>query len=150
MTKVSISAGNIRRLLAATLGMTTAMQLTMQSALAAPVNVDLSSTTKSVAAPSQLGSGSVVIREGTTAKTVGTQSALTPAENMAVWQVLTTGHQSLRLGALGNAIGGSFHIGSWLSQNMNNLVIPRGVTSIDSASAVNVLAGIFDSGRFVV
>ena len=65
--------------------------------------------------------------------TVNDNQVLTPAEAVAVNQLLSTGHQSLILNSLGQAVGGSLNV-SILGNNINNLELPNGVTLIDTGS----------------
>jgi hypothetical protein len=68
---------------------------------------------------------------------------LTAAERLAAIQMLRTGHQSLIIGSMGNAVGGTFTLGSKLSQTLTSLIIPQGVSAIRNfATAGNLnLAG---------
>jgi hypothetical protein len=75
---------------------------------------------------------------------------LTPAENVAAYQVRLTGQQSLVLGALGNAIGGSFSISQRLSQYVNNLQIPEGVTGRLNSSVLDLTGSVINSGVLVI
>src|SRR6185437_9663995 len=55
--------------------------------------------------------------------------AITPAESAALLQVINNGHQTLRLGSLGNAIGGTLSLRNDVASN-SNLVIPHGVSAL--------------------
>src|SRR6185295_14182442 len=52
----------------------------------------------------------------------------------AAYQVFSTGKQSLVLSALGNAVGGTFNIGSKFNQYVNSLVVPQNVTALGNFS----------------
>lgn len=108
-----------------------------------PSNLDLSSTSKSVTATSggtiRVGAGRVNINPG---------DLITPAQALALSQLATGGSQTLVLGALGNAIGGTFHLNG--SGSLDSLVIPRGVTALgnfSAADALNLSGNLSNSGR---
>lgn len=117
----------------------------MSTATRSSMNLDLSSTAASMA-PSALGSGSVNIQVGGTSQAVSGTSTVTPAQQLAVLQILSTGKQSLQVGSLGNAVGGSFNLGSTFNYDVSNLVIPKGVTSISNAQSLNILGNLSNSG----
>ncbi|MBX9878974.1 MAG: hypothetical protein K2Y22_11000 [Candidatus Obscuribacterales bacterium] len=113
--------------------------------------VDLSSTQQSVAATTLPTFSSVSINVGDVARTVTPTDYLTPAETIAVMQVLAQGQQSILLGASGNAVGGTFHITSSITQNLHSLVIPQGVTAISdfaNISALSMTGNFVNSGTF--
>lgn len=116
----------------------------------AALDLDLSSTQRSLAAPAALGSQTVNIRVGATDRAVNAESLLTPAESVAVWQVLSTGQQSLQLKDMGNAKGGSFTIGSWMGQDIASLVVPRRVTAINTVSDLSFTGNLVNHGVFSV
>ncbi len=125
-----------RRSMSATFVTLLAAQLTLPlTAMAqqAPTskNVDLSSTTASVTVPqSQHQSANIHVGGNTLAVSAG--STLTPAEYAAFMQVIHSGTQSLQLGALGNAVGGTVNLsGSWTA-NIGNLTVPSNVTAISN------------------
>lgn len=106
------------------------------------MNLDLSSASKSVQAPASIPSGSVQIHSGGSTISVTPNTWLTPAQNLAVWQVLNTGAQTVRIGPTGAAIGGTVIFNSSFNSDISSLVIPKGVTTIDSSSNLNV-SGVF-------
>lgn len=111
-----------------------------------PSELDLSSTTKSVRAPGTL-VAPVVITQGQSSHTVTATSMLTPAQAVAVAQILETGRQSLTLGVMGNASGGSMTLTS--TQNLNFLKVPSGVTVIGdfaNTNSISVRGNITNSG----
>ncbi|GEM_PF-2147000 len=121
----------------------------MVSPAARAVNLDLSSTAATMAAPSRVTGSTVVnINVGGQNVQVTQGSLLTPAERVAVYQVLATGHQAIQLGNLGNAVGGSLTIGGNFSQHISGLVIPHGVTAIFNATnaALNLSGNLANSG----
>ncbi|GEM_PF-2659843 len=89
--------------------------------------MDLSSTARTVSSQTL---APVTIRVGGTALTVRPDTLLTPAEYVAVSQILKTGTQSIQIGALGAATGGRVLLSSGLMQNVTNLVLPGGVTAL--------------------
>src|SRR5205823_12738294 len=94
-------------------------------------------------------SNPVNIVVGGTTQSVTNASTLTPAERLAVFQVVSTGQQSIQLGALGNAVGGSFSMGANFSQYVSNLVIPQGVTAVYNAAlsqALNLSGNLTNAG----
>lgn len=113
--------------------------------------VDLSSTQQSVAATTLPTFDSVSINVGDVARTITPTDHLTPAETIAVMQVLAQGQQTILLGALGNAVGGTVHITSSITENLHSLVIPQGVTVIGdfaNISALNMTGNFVNSGTF--
>ena len=81
----------------------------------------------------------VTITAGNHNVEVLSNQALTPAEAVAVSQVLATNHQSLVLDALGQAVGGSVNTSS-LGNNVANLEVASGVTLVDNSKSL-VLSG---------
>ena len=113
--------------------------------------VDLSSTQQNVAATTLPEFQAVSINVGEVTRTVTPTDFLTAAESIAVLQVLAQGQQSIQLGSLGNAVGGTFHITSALTENLHSLVIPQGVTAISdfaNISALNMTGNFVNSGTF--
>ncbi len=74
--------------------------------------------------------------------------SLTPAEALAVSQVLVTNHQSLVLDALGQAVGGSLNASS-LGNNVNNLQVASGVTLVDNAQSLTLTGNLANYGDIV-
>lgn len=105
-----------------------------------PINLDLTSTTRSLPAPQFVQKSPVNILVGGAASLVTASSLLTPGERLAAYQVLFTGQQSILLGAQGNAVGGSFNIGPRFSQYVSNLTVPQGVTAIQNAASAGTLS----------
>lgn len=101
---------------------------------ATPINLDLGSQSKTTSAGDLGVNGGVTINIGGKSMQVTGATLLTPAEKLAVQQVMGTGQQSLVLGSLGNATAGSFSIGSTFNQFASGLVIPKGVTAIQNAA----------------
>ncbi len=71
---------------------------------------------------------------------------VTPAESIAISQVLSLGHQELVLNALGQAIGGSINA-EVLGHGLNNLYLPQGVTLIDNAANVYIANNLVNYGN---
>ena len=112
-----------------------------------PVNLDLRSRERSISA-SQLGQfDSARVRVGRTTRTFTASDVVTPAELVALQQVLSGGHQSLRLGSHGTALSGRFELTPFMRQSLSDLVIPRRVTALgDFASSPSVsLSGILNN-----
>nr|UXE44337.1 hypothetical protein Hi04_10k_c2089_00065 [uncultured bacterium] len=103
---------------------------TSSNTASTPINLDLSSTKANLPPGQSLGSKTVNIQVGNSSVPITSSSTLTPAERLAVYQVLHAGHQSIVLGALGNATGGTFNIGPNFGHYVNSVNIPHGVTAI--------------------
>lgn len=120
------------------------------------VNLDLNSTASSLSGQSALelggaSNGSVQILQNGSVRQVNASSVLSPAQYMAVTQVLTGGKQTLTIGSAGNAVGGSFILPQALSTNLSNLVVPRGVTATSnfaSAQALHITGDLTNFGNF--
>ena len=104
-----------------------------QSAPSTPINLDLSSKNKTVSA-GNLGGGTAAIKVGGQMMNVTGSTLLTPAENLAVQQILGGGQQSIVLSTLGNATGGTFNIGGTFNSYASSITIPTGVTAIQNAA----------------
>lgn len=115
-------------------------------AVAAPVNLDLGSTSPSVA-PGTVTSP-VVISVGGRPQVVTTQSSLTPAQYVAATQVMQTGRQTLLLSTAGAAVGGYANTTTFAG-NLAALTVPSGVSiTHDFATGVLNLSGnLVNSGR---
>jgi hypothetical protein len=109
-----------------------------------PMAMDLSSTIASATA-SHIDSP-VNINVGGNIMAVTQNTALTPAQLIAAYQVARTGEQSLLLGADGNAIGGSFVIGSRMASHISELLIPTNVTAINKTSDLNLIGNLTNAG----
>ena len=123
-----------------------------QSSSTTAVNLDLSSSAKSVTAGSLLGAKTVTIEVGGQKLSVNSNTLLTPAEKVAVYQVVLTGKQALSLSSMGSADGGTVVLSSRLSQNIGNLVIPDGVTVIDlsKTGTLDLSGNLTDSGTLYI
>ncbi len=69
-----------------------------------------------------------------------------------MYQVMFNGQQSVVLDSQGSAIGGTVVINAHLSQNLGNLVIPKGVTVIDmtKSGTLNLSGNLVDDGSLYV
>jgi len=133
---------------AATLGMTVP-----QSGNSSPrrINLNLASTTRSLTPGKLVQSSPVLITEGGVARLVTAQTRVTPAERLALYQVVSTGRQTIELGVRGNAVGGSFVVGSNFSTYVRSLDIPIGVTAIKdfgTGSTLNLAGNFINGGTF--
>ncbi|MBX9723428.1 MAG: hypothetical protein K2X81_18635, partial [Candidatus Obscuribacterales bacterium] len=113
------------------------------------INLDLSSSVATIAAPKQTATSTVIIHTGNTTQTVTAGQLLTPAQMVAVMQILHNGAQSLILNANGTAAGGSMNINSYVAQNLSSLTIPSGVTVYDKASILNVTGNLTNAGTLL-
>lgn len=113
--------------------------------------VDLNSTQQSVAATALPDFSAVSINVGEQTRAVSSTDFLTPAEAIAVMQVLGQGQQSIQLSTQGNAVGGTFQVTSALTANLHSLVIPQGVTAISdfaNLSSLTMTGDFVNSGTF--
>lgn len=112
------------------------------------INLDLSSVISSTTAGHFLGTNTVTITVGGTPLTVSATTPLTPAERVAVHQVMSSGVQSIVLNSQGAADGGSLTIGPRLNSMLSGLDIPQGVTVTDTSRTGTVTIGgsLTDSG----
>lgn len=114
-----------------------------------PIDLDLTSTERTLSPTRLPESGSVDIKLGESTRTISQGSLLTPAESLALYQMNSTGHQSIALGLQGNAIGGSLIMGEKFDRYVNSLVIPEGVTAIrdfGTTSALNLAGNLINAG----
>lgn len=121
-----------------------------KSSATVPVNLDLTSTAKTIT-PGNLAGRAVNINVGGKTLQVTNSTLLTPSERLAVYQVWSTGNQTIQLGALGNATGGTFNMGSRFNQYVSSLVVPHGVTAIQnvsSLSSLNLNGNLTNAGNF--
>ena len=79
---------------------------------------------------------------------VTSNQALTPAEAIALSQVLSTNHQSLVLDALGQGVGGSLNT-TTLGNQVNNLEVSSGVTLVDNSKALILTGNLANYGDIV-
>ncbi len=88
------------------------------------------------------------IKVGTGVKAIAPGDLLTDAEQLALNQVSAGGAQTLLLNALGTARGGTFRIDN-IANNMEGLVVPRGVTALQNIaqSSLNISGTLSNSGR---
>jgi YVTN family beta-propeller protein len=115
-----------------------------------PVNLDLSATERTTTPGTMVDKAPITIMVGGEQKTVTPGMALTPAERLAVFQVYSSGRQTITVGEGGNATGGHFTMGAKFSSHVSDLNIPTGVNAIHSAAAVPVLnltGNLTNSGR---
>lgn len=108
------------------------------------VNLDLSSTNAAVSTPATLQTP-VNINVGGAVQTVNPGQMLTPAQLVAVYQVMHTGAQNIVMGANGAATGGSMTIGNW-GQHLSSLTVPQGVTVINKAATLNLTGNLTNAG----
>lgn len=121
------------------------------AAAAAQVNLDLSSTAQALPAPASLDAQGVLIQVADATKTVLPGQMLTPAELVAVTQVMNGGTQSIMLSSLGAAVGGTFSLPAELASSLAALTVPQGVTAVHDfgAGAALSLSGNFsNAGSF--
>ncbi|MBX9772176.1 MAG: hypothetical protein K2X29_12440, partial [Candidatus Obscuribacterales bacterium] len=110
-----------------------------------PGKLNLSSTARFVPAPSDL-QAPVTISNGSKQQQVQPGALLTPAQFVAMQQVLQTGTQSILLNSMGGAVGGSVAIAS---QKLSTLIVPQGVTvygDFTGGSSLAVTGNLTNSG----
>lgn len=113
------------------------------------INLDLGSAERNLTAGHLIGTGSVNILVNGGSVSVTGQTILTPAERLAVYQVVSTGNQSIMLGANGTAIGGSLTVGSRFSDFVSSLSVPQGVSVLFDAAknpTMNLLGNLTNAG----
>ncbi|MBX9879403.1 MAG: hypothetical protein K2Y22_13160 [Candidatus Obscuribacterales bacterium] len=122
-----------------------------QSATAAAVNLDLSSTEASVMVQSVGQAAAVHVDMAGTMVPITAGAQVTPAQFVALQQIMQTGTQTLMLNAMGAAQSGTFSMNSALTSMMGNLTIPSGVTALHDAagaSMVNLTGNLVNSGAY--
>ena len=114
-------------------------------------SMNLNSIIHDISANSLANFHNVSIELGNNAQAVTNTTYLTPAEAIAVNQVLVngTGHQSLVLDALGQATGGSFNFTSLPTTN-TNLLIPANVVANDNNASFNLSGSLANFGDIYV
>ena len=116
------------------------------------LNLDLTSTQKSVSASLANIAGSLAINIAGTATAVNSESMLTPAEFVALLQVSSGAKQTLGIATTGSATNGSFSLSSAVAGEVNNLVIPRCVQLIENFSGLASIAlsgSLTNSGKII-
>ncbi|MBX9694621.1 MAG: hypothetical protein K2Z81_19700, partial [Cyanobacteria bacterium] len=111
-----------------------------------PVNMDLSSRNTNIVVQSKT---SAAINVGGAAQTVVPGQLVTPAQYVAVGQVLASGNQTLQISGQGTAVGGTLNLNNLVSGQVGNIVIPQNVTAIQnfaSMSQVNIAGNLQNFG----
>lgn len=118
----------------------------VQSLPATLLNMDLASTVRSVIAP---GMSSLVINVGGRPMMIMAGQELTPAQQMAAYQVAGSGTQALIVNSAGRATGGSFNISSDFANSVSSLTIPANVKAIYNAagSPFSLLGDLVNAGQ---
>lgn len=120
-------------------------------------SLDLSSTTASLSAHELFSAASatapVHIDQNNVPLEVTPQSSLTPAQYVAVAQVLSGGSQAqtIQLAAGGNAISGTFQLIN-LNQTIHDLTVPSGVTVVrdfGTTGALNISGNLVNAGTIL-
>jgi hypothetical protein len=81
---------------------------------------------------------------------VSSGNKLTPAEMVALTQVLSTGRQSILLGARGNAVSGRVSLINDAGNDFHDLLIPRGLTALaafNTGGSFNVAGGLTNGSK---
>ena len=105
--------------------------------------MNLSSVTRNLTA-----GAAGTIRENGANKTITANQAVTPAEHLALMQVLNGGKQSIVLGSQGSATGGSFNLNSLTTTGgVSDLVVPKKVTAIDLLSTMDFSGSLTNFGK---
>ena len=114
-----------------------------------PINLDLTSTAATMTAPSQVANTPVNINVVGAASPMSITAGqmLTPAQMVAVHQVLRSGTQNLMIGADGSAVGGTMVLGAHLANRLGGLVVPENVSIINRAANVNLVGNMMNSGN---
>ncbi|MBY0552461.1 MAG: hypothetical protein K2W95_34590, partial [Candidatus Obscuribacterales bacterium] len=106
-----------------------------------PEHLDLSSADRNIAASH---AGEIIVNG--VAQSVSPGTMLTAGEHVALQQVLS-GSQTIVLSAAGAAIGGTLSIAGTVNPT-GSLVIPAGVTAIQTAASLNLAGNFNNSGAF--
>jgi hypothetical protein len=115
-------------------------------------NLDLSSSNKTISASTIAGLRSANIKVGGSNLPVTGATMLTPAEYLAVNQVISGGIQKLIIDTLGAASGGSFVFNTQTGRGIGNLNVPAHVTAVDNIAALsslNVAGDLTNSGTLL-
>lgn len=118
-----------------------------------PLDLDLSSTTKSFSTANLNMSGALNINVAGGTRTINPGDMLTAAELVAAHQVLSGANQSLRVGQDGSATGGRFSLTGTMSESIGNLVVPQHVKLLQNFSdqaSLNLAGNLTNSGKLVV
>lgn len=113
---------------------------------------DLSSSERSITAGEVVQFESATIDLGGTSRAVTPGDLLTPAEQVALRQVLIEGQQSLQLTTTGAAASGTADLTPHLTQPLANLVIPTGITvshDFGLSEALNISGTFINGGNFI-
>ena len=112
-----------------------------------PINLNLTSTKADKALSSQISPVNILI--GGQSQSIAPGQLLTPAERVAVYQVMHGGSQNIVVGANGAAAGGSLNISVNFAQHLGSLTIPTGVTVYDKAAQLNLSGNLTNSGNLL-
>ena len=132
------NAIKIKRVLSLSLACSFIGSYSFAPAWAADLNLGSASATMPAAAHSS----PVAINVGGAAHLVQPGAQLTPAEYMAVQQVMQTGTQQLGLDTAGRAVSGRVVLDGMVPNGLSSLVIPQGVTAINNFANTNALMNI--------
>ena len=128
---------------------TAAQDAATTAASEAAVHLNLSSTVASLSAPMTMTSP-VNVNLGGVLTPINPGSAITPAQMIALQQVMQSGVQTLVLDSLGAAQSGMLSLSS-VGQTLGSLSIPQGVTVLAHASELgplNMSGNLVNSGSF--
>lgn len=119
----------------------------------AELNLDLASKNRTVVVGADQLSTPTTIQAGGKAHVITPGAMLTPAEFVALTQVINTGKQDLKLDAAGRASGGSFILNSVPNvADLSGLTIPSRVTALhdfaSTAGTLNLSGNLVNSGNF--
>jgi len=121
--------------------------------VAQSVNLDLSSSTRNIHVGSDILSSAIqtAISAAGQSRTLSPGDLITPAEFVALNQVLSAGSQIIQLDTAGRASGGSFDLSSFQTGQLTGLVVPEAVVAIASqgGSSLNVSGNLITQGILV-
>ncbi len=115
---------------------------------APPLNLDLSSTIQNASANHQTSPVSITV--GGQQQSVLPGQLLTPAQVVAVYQVMRTGAQNIVIDGSGAAISGSMSIGQNWAGRIASITVPQGVSVLNNASALNLTGNLTNAGSILV
>ncbi len=113
-------------------------------------SLDLSSIIHDISAYSITGFHNVSITQGGLHDIITNNAVLTPAETVAVMQVLNHNSQNLILNTNGQAIGGYFNLSTANSNLGGSVLIPNNVTAIDKANSLSINGDLANYGNIYI
>lgn len=127
------------------------VQASSTSTPVAGMNLDLTSTARNLGPGNMVNNRPTSILVGQTSVPVTPSSLLSAAERLAVYQMISTGRQSILISPQGNAVGGTLTLGPKFAQYVSSLVVAPGVTAVrdsGTAGALSLAGDLTNGGAF--